>query len=62
MKKDCKDCKHFREYGTIYPPLCSTAKVDYPMNFAKIQRDDNWLLARVLGTCGKSGRFFERKK
>lgn len=62
MKKDCKDCKHYRDYGNFYPPLCMAKKTTSPMNFIKMERSDGWFMSRVVGSCGKSGRFFESKK
>lgn len=29
--------------------------------WCQIQREDNWLVARTLNTCGKSARFFTPK-
>lgn len=71
-KKLCIDCMHCRLakigdaefYKCTRPTGISlvNGKPDVPRyEFCSTQRDADWLGARVTGTCGKSGRFWEPK-
>lgn len=58
--KLCKDCKHF-------DPLLFGCKRDAKVcplfgtktaKRARFEREDGWLSAILIGSCGKSGRFW----
>ena len=63
--RDCTDCKHHRDYGTLFPALCKAPQsiaLDrrYPA-IAELQRTDGWFTSWLEGTCGKRGKFFVLK-
>ncbi len=67
-KKLCVDCKHVEMARGL--PKCMRPSRDSslvtgqrllgaPFTYCSIEREDGWLFARALGTCGVGARFFE---
>lgn len=57
----CENCRYHRTYGQLLPDRCvEPSSAGYFMP-AKLQREDNDILARFHGTCGQRGRFFIAK-
>lgn len=68
----CHDCKHYvilpytlqgkcdgPEERKVADPVTGERGIEYWPVY--MQRRNGFILARVLGTCGKEGRFFEAK-
>ena len=67
--KLCKDCKHsINRFGMISFMLCKLSIKDINICDGEVEyhscaynRFDSPILARITGSCGKRGRFFEPK-
>lgn len=61
----CSDCRHSRVMMTDIierlPSRCVSPKTDPIMCFTETVRVDNRIVARIMGTCGAEGRFFESR-
>jgi hypothetical protein len=69
QRKPCSYCRWCRP-SRWFPPNCISPKVYCPIEFLSVptmvealrcsrQRHYGWLMARLTGTCGKEGRFWE---
>jgi hypothetical protein len=58
QNKNCASCKHYRidNFGRNFSK-CKHPKARY--TYTSVERDTNWLDARLLGTCDRSGRRYE---
>ena len=65
--KICKDCKYAdpSTYWCDYPIKVKTnlvtGKIKIEEHSCSYHRGDDWLTCRMLGTCGKEGRFYVKK-
>lgn len=65
--KFCKDCKHYIRNQNSFYDRCNRKNVIDPERINDLtslcdrQREDSWLMARLEGTCGREGRFYEPK-
>lgn len=67
--KFCKDCKHYIKRGewSAYD-RCNRKNLIDPnvindmTKFCYSERQDGWFSARLEGTCGREGRFYEQKE
>jgi hypothetical protein len=71
--KACRNCVHSRSenYAGVWFERCfapQNDKIDLVTGefkprwiFCSTHREDSWIVARLLKTCGKTGRWFEIK-
>ena len=65
--KLCKDCGHWigvNKYGLL--PGCDIVKINgadgQPEHYCYVERALPWILAVLMGMCGKTGRFFVARR
>ena len=68
VMKRCADCRYFEHNGDGFPLCLRNVKnqenvVGVPLRdrdyeHCRLERKHGWLDARLLGACGKEGRFF----
>ena len=62
--KYCKDCKHHRVWHHQYCNAKNSVDPNMRNSMSTLcedQREYGWILSRLVGTCGREGRFYESK-
>ena len=62
MKKECKDCKYVELFkGEVEFSKCTSPKATSDYKYCATQRLNPWYFAFVFNTCGKRGRYWEKR-